>query len=48
VWPAAGAAQVSAAQTDGLHGTVLSNTPHRMELGAAKVHPQDQDSRLQR
>jgi len=48
MWPAAGATQVSAAQTHGLHGAVLSNAPHWLELGAAKVHPQDKNSRLQR
>lgn len=48
MWPAAGAAQVSTSQTYGLYGAVLSNTPHWLELGAAEVHPQDQDSRLQR
>jgi hypothetical protein len=48
VRPAAGVTQVSTAQTHGLHGTVLPDAPHRLELGATKVHPQDQGSRLQR
>jgi hypothetical protein len=48
VRPVAGVTQVSTAQTYGLHGTVLPDAPHGLELGTAEVHPQDQDSRLQR
>jgi len=41
-------AQIGTAQVDGDHGTVLSYSSDRMELGAAKVHAQNQNSRPQR
>lgn len=46
--PDARAAQAGAAQAHRLHGEVLPHAPLRLELGAAQVHPQDQDPRLQR
>lgn len=45
---AVGIAQIGSSQTDSYHGTVLSHTSDRMELGITQIHAQNQNARPQR
>lgn len=47
VRPTVGAEEVGTVEADRLHGTILPDPSYRLELGAAEVHQEDKDPRLQ-